>query len=270
LLSHHGNSVNPPQRPEWKPAPAHLVWHGREVFKGKARYTASDRPPALRTRAPGRCQAGRACLAVRTPPAVFLCHREPVTGTSGRGRGRRPGRPGRNAAASSIKSHGGGLPALVIRRMQHAYRARNRATRRRPPAGAARPCRMLSTTTASEGSPTLTAVKVSEAALTGILVTDRARLRSEVPGRRCERRGGRQTGSDSHVSKPENGVTPRRPLTWTEWPTAPALRCLRAGPATGANMTQYRIQGPSRRRLGPALVGTRWLLSPREPYEPGQ
>jgi putative restriction endonuclease len=29
FLSHHGNSVNPPQRHEWKPAPAHLAWHGR-------------------------------------------------------------------------------------------------------------------------------------------------------------------------------------------------------------------------------------------------
>jgi hypothetical protein len=32
------------------------------------------------------------------------------------------------------------------------------------------------------------------------------------------------------------------PVARTEWPNAPALRCLRAGPATGANVTQYRIQ----------------------------
>jgi putative restriction endonuclease len=38
LLRHHGIPVRPPQRPEWKPAAAHLDWHRREVFKGEARH----------------------------------------------------------------------------------------------------------------------------------------------------------------------------------------------------------------------------------------
>jgi putative restriction endonuclease len=38
LMRHHGKGVRPPQRPEWKPAAAHLVWHGREVFRGQARH----------------------------------------------------------------------------------------------------------------------------------------------------------------------------------------------------------------------------------------
>jgi putative restriction endonuclease len=40
LMRHHGNSVRPPQRQEWKPAPASLDWHAREVFKGAARSLA--------------------------------------------------------------------------------------------------------------------------------------------------------------------------------------------------------------------------------------
>jgi putative restriction endonuclease len=38
LLRHHGKPVRRPQRPEWRPVPDHLDWHGREVFKGAARY----------------------------------------------------------------------------------------------------------------------------------------------------------------------------------------------------------------------------------------
>ena len=38
LLRHHGRRVRPPQRPEWKPHPDFLGWHGREVFKGEARH----------------------------------------------------------------------------------------------------------------------------------------------------------------------------------------------------------------------------------------
>ena len=38
LMSFHGKPVRPPQRPEWGPAPTHLEWHGREVFKGEARH----------------------------------------------------------------------------------------------------------------------------------------------------------------------------------------------------------------------------------------
>lgn len=37
LLWHHGNAVRSPLRREWRPAFAHLAWHGREVFKGQAR-----------------------------------------------------------------------------------------------------------------------------------------------------------------------------------------------------------------------------------------
>jgi putative restriction endonuclease len=37
LLRHHGTVVRPPQRRAWRPNPAHLAWHGREVFKGQAR-----------------------------------------------------------------------------------------------------------------------------------------------------------------------------------------------------------------------------------------
>jgi putative restriction endonuclease len=38
LLRHHGKPIRPPQHPDWKPEPGHLEWHGREVFKGKARH----------------------------------------------------------------------------------------------------------------------------------------------------------------------------------------------------------------------------------------
>src|SRR5262249_43842367 len=37
LMSHHAKLVRSPQRQEWKPAPASLNWHGKEVFKGAAR-----------------------------------------------------------------------------------------------------------------------------------------------------------------------------------------------------------------------------------------
>src|SRR5262249_15556644 len=38
LLRYHGTPVRPPQRPEWRPAPGHLRWHRKEVFKGEARH----------------------------------------------------------------------------------------------------------------------------------------------------------------------------------------------------------------------------------------
>jgi putative restriction endonuclease len=38
LMAYHGKPIKPPQRPDWKPAPGHLEWHGREVFKGEARH----------------------------------------------------------------------------------------------------------------------------------------------------------------------------------------------------------------------------------------
>jgi putative restriction endonuclease len=37
LLRHHGMEARKPQRKEWEPDHDHLGWHGREVFKGKAR-----------------------------------------------------------------------------------------------------------------------------------------------------------------------------------------------------------------------------------------
>jgi putative restriction endonuclease len=41
LLRHHGTQVRKPQRSNWAPDPAHLDWHGREIFKGAARYLPS-------------------------------------------------------------------------------------------------------------------------------------------------------------------------------------------------------------------------------------
>jgi putative restriction endonuclease len=38
LLRHHGKRVGRAQRPEWNPAPDFVGWHGREVFKGRARH----------------------------------------------------------------------------------------------------------------------------------------------------------------------------------------------------------------------------------------
>jgi putative restriction endonuclease len=38
LLRYHGKPVRSPQRPEWRPAPCHVDWHGREVFKGTPRH----------------------------------------------------------------------------------------------------------------------------------------------------------------------------------------------------------------------------------------
>ena len=37
MMSRHRKVIRPPQRQEWKPAPASLDWHAREVFKGAAR-----------------------------------------------------------------------------------------------------------------------------------------------------------------------------------------------------------------------------------------
>src|SRR5262249_50248090 len=60
------------------------------------------------------------------------------------------------------------------------------------------------------------------------LVCNRARLRGEVSVRRREGLGRRAVRLDGHVLKPGNGVMRCRQLTRTEWPTAPALRCLHA------------------------------------------
>src|SRR5262249_44524207 len=38
LMAYQGKPIRPPQRPDWKPEPWHLGWHGREVFKGQARH----------------------------------------------------------------------------------------------------------------------------------------------------------------------------------------------------------------------------------------
>jgi putative restriction endonuclease len=38
LMVYHGGSVRDPQRPDWRPEPKHLAWHGREVFKGEPRH----------------------------------------------------------------------------------------------------------------------------------------------------------------------------------------------------------------------------------------
>jgi putative restriction endonuclease len=38
LLRHHGKAARSAQRPEWNPKRDFLAWHGREVFKGKARH----------------------------------------------------------------------------------------------------------------------------------------------------------------------------------------------------------------------------------------
>ena len=40
LMAHHGKLIRPPQRPDWRPEPRHLEWHGREVFRGEARHFA--------------------------------------------------------------------------------------------------------------------------------------------------------------------------------------------------------------------------------------
>jgi putative restriction endonuclease len=37
LLRHHVGGVRSPLRAEWRPAPAHLEWHDREIFRGDAR-----------------------------------------------------------------------------------------------------------------------------------------------------------------------------------------------------------------------------------------
>jgi putative restriction endonuclease len=38
LMAHHGRPLRDPQRPDWRPEPGHLAWHGREVFKGEVRH----------------------------------------------------------------------------------------------------------------------------------------------------------------------------------------------------------------------------------------
>jgi putative restriction endonuclease len=38
LMAYHGKVIRPAQRPEWRPEPGHLEWHGRKVFKGEARH----------------------------------------------------------------------------------------------------------------------------------------------------------------------------------------------------------------------------------------
>jgi putative restriction endonuclease len=38
LMAYHGKPIRPPQRPDSRPAPHHLGWHGREVFKGGVRH----------------------------------------------------------------------------------------------------------------------------------------------------------------------------------------------------------------------------------------
>jgi predicted restriction endonuclease len=38
LMAYHGGLVREPQRPDWRPEPKHLAWHGREVFKGEPRH----------------------------------------------------------------------------------------------------------------------------------------------------------------------------------------------------------------------------------------
>lgn len=38
LLRHHAHPMRKPQRPEHVPAQGFLDWHGRQVFKGRARH----------------------------------------------------------------------------------------------------------------------------------------------------------------------------------------------------------------------------------------
>lgn len=38
LMAYHGRPIRDPQHPDWRPAPQHFDWHGREVFKGEARH----------------------------------------------------------------------------------------------------------------------------------------------------------------------------------------------------------------------------------------
>jgi putative restriction endonuclease len=38
MMAYHGKSIRDPQHPDWRPETRHLVWHGREVFKGGARH----------------------------------------------------------------------------------------------------------------------------------------------------------------------------------------------------------------------------------------
>jgi len=40
LLRHHAKPMRKPQRPEHVPAEGFLDWHGRQVFKGRARHVA--------------------------------------------------------------------------------------------------------------------------------------------------------------------------------------------------------------------------------------
>lgn len=38
LLAYHGRPIRDPQHLDWRPEPAQLEWHGREVFKGEASH----------------------------------------------------------------------------------------------------------------------------------------------------------------------------------------------------------------------------------------
>lgn len=40
LLAYHGKPIRPAQHPDWQPDEVHIEWHGREVFKGNARFCA--------------------------------------------------------------------------------------------------------------------------------------------------------------------------------------------------------------------------------------
>ena len=40
LKAYHGKPIREAQHPDWRPAPGHLEWHGREVFRGVSRDRA--------------------------------------------------------------------------------------------------------------------------------------------------------------------------------------------------------------------------------------
>ena len=46
-MAYHGKPIRDPQHPDWRPEPAHLEWHGREVFKGEARFRGGRAGPDL-------------------------------------------------------------------------------------------------------------------------------------------------------------------------------------------------------------------------------
>lgn len=41
MMAFHGKPIRAPQHPDWRPNIEHLTWHGREVFKGEARFRKS-------------------------------------------------------------------------------------------------------------------------------------------------------------------------------------------------------------------------------------